>query len=103
TPDFFAVDSFPTMTFTSTSVQEDAGRLLIDGNLTIRGHSMPVTLKGTYNGRAPDPWGGDRIAFIASTTVDRNDFGVSFNQVVEGLSMIGDLVDISIAIEAVRQ
>ena len=49
------------------------------------------------------PWGGERIAFVATTTIDRQDFNVHFNQIVEGVGMIGDEVEISLAIEAVRQ
>ncbi len=103
-PDFFAADSFPTITFRSTEVQADGDRLRIHGDLTIRGHTKPVVLEGRYLGRMEkDPWGNERIAFLASTTINRQDFGVSFNQMVEGMSMIGDEVEIEIAIEAVKQ
>lgn len=104
TPDFFAADSFPTMTFRSSRVEVDGDRLKVHGDLTLRGKTKPVVLDGRYTGRiAKDPWGGERIAFVASTTIDRQDFGVSFNQTVEEMSVIGDEVEIEIAIEAVRQ
>lgn len=79
TADFFAVDCFPTMTFRSTSVTMDGRHIRVMGNLTIRGRTRPVTLTGTYEGIFPDPWGGTRTAFTATTTVNRHDFGVSFD------------------------
>lgn len=103
TPDFFAAEAYPTMTFKSRRVVQDGDRIAVHGDLTLRGTTKPVVLEGTYLGAGVDPWGGARIAFLASTTIDRQDFGVSFNQVVEGVGMIGDEVEITIAIEAVRQ
>lgn len=103
TPDFFAAEDFPTMTFRSTHAVQDGDAVEVHGDLTIRGTTRPVVLTGRYLGAGVDPWGGERIAFEATTTIDRQAFGVSFNQVVEGVGMIGDEVAITIAIEAVRQ
>lgn len=103
TDDFFDVENHPTMTFTSSRVVVNGRAINVEGDLTIRGTTRPVVLTGEYLGEGPDPWGGERIAFVASTTIDRQDFGVSFNQLVEGVGMIGDQVEISLAIEAVRQ
>lgn len=103
TPDFFAVEEFPTMTFKSTRAVQNGDKLAIHGDLTIRGTTKPVVLDARYLGQGPDPWGGERIGFVASTTINRHDFGVSFNQVVDGTGVIGDEVEIEIAIEAVRQ
>jgi len=104
TPDFFATDSFPTMTFRSQRVEVNGDQLKVHGDLTLRGVTKPVVLSGRYLGRiGQDPWGKERVAFLASTTLNRHDFGVSFNQPAEGMSMIGDEVDIEIAIEAVKQ
>ena len=103
TDDFFDVENHPTMTFTSNRVIVNGRTIALEGDLTIRGTTRPVVLTGEYLGDGPDPWGGERIAFIASTSVDRQDFGVSFNQLVEGVGMIGDKVDISIAVEGVKQ
>ena len=103
TDDFFDVENYPTMTFTSNRVVVNGNAVAVEGDLTIRGTTRPVVLVGEYLGEGPDPWGGERIAFTASTTIDRQDFGVSFNQLVEGVGMIGDQVEISLAIEAVRQ
>lgn len=103
TDDFFDVENHPTMTFTSNRVIVNGRSIALEGDLTIRGTTRPVVLTGEYLGDGPDPWGGERIAFIASTSIDRQDFGVSFNQLVEGVGMIGDKVDISLAVEGVKQ
>jgi len=102
-PDFFAADSFPTITFKSTNVSIVGNQIRVLGNLTMRGVTKPVLLSGTYEGRFRDPWGKMRTAFIASTTVDRTDFGVSFNGPFEQIGQIGNDVWIEIAIEAVEQ
>ena len=103
TPDFFAADEFPTMIFKSNHVVRNGDAIHVHGDLTLRGVNRSVVLMGRYLGAGLDPWGGERIAFEAATTTNRQDFGVSFNQLVEGVGMIGDEVDITIAIEAVRQ
>lgn len=104
TPDFFAVEQFPTMTFQSNRVEVWGNELKVHGDLTIRGTTRPVVLDARYLGRlGEDPWGMERVAFLATTTIDRQDFGVSFNQALESMTMIGDEVEIEIAIEAVKQ
>lgn len=101
--DFFAADSFPAITFKSTRVRVGADKKLrLDGILTMRGVSKPVTLVGTYNGRITDPWGKERIAFEATGRINRKDFGLAWSRVVEGTALVGDEVDIDIAIEAVK-
>jgi polyisoprenoid-binding protein YceI len=103
TPDFFAVERFPTMTFRSTSVRVQGKAIRLVGDLTIRDKTKSVVLDGTYEGRFKDPWGKMRTAFVASTTINRQDFGVSFNGPFEQIGQIGDDVAIEIAIEAVQQ
>ena len=103
TSDFFAVDSFPTMVFESTNVSVQGQQVRVFGNLTMRGVTRPVLLSGTYEGMFTDPWGGTRTAFIASGTIDRQDFGISFNAPFETIGQIGDEVYIEIAIEAVKK
>ncbi|HRP07571.1 MAG TPA: YceI family protein [Gemmatimonadales bacterium] len=103
TSDFFAVDSFPTLRFRSTKVEMAGNLFRVHGDLTIRGRTRPVVLEGTYAGLFDDPWGGRRIAFMASTRVNRHDFGVSFDGPFEAIGQIGDMVDIEIAVEAVRK
>lgn len=104
---FFAADSFPQITFKSTRVERkgDAGR--IHGILTIRGRSKPVVLEGQFLGlqRQSGPQGvSERFGFEAATTINRLDYGVSWNRAVEGAGvMLGDDVRIEIAIEATRR
>ncbi len=103
TPDFFAVELFPTMTFRSTSVTVRDKTIRLVGDLTIRDKTKSVVIEGAYHGRFQDPWGKMRTAFTGSTTINRQDFGVSFNGPFEKIGQIGDEVTISIAIEAVEQ
>jgi len=104
-PDFFHVEQHPSMTFRSTRVEhvnEDQYR--INGELTIRDVTRPVTLDATYEGQITDPYGKRRAGFAAETTLNRKDFGLNWNQVIEaGGVMVSDKVKVSLHIEAVRQ
>jgi polyisoprenoid-binding protein YceI len=102
--DFFYVTKYPTIRFTSTSIKANGSKLTILGNLTIKGITKPVTLDGKLSGiTKKDMQGRERIAFLASTKINRQDFGLTWNKMVEGATMIGDEVDVEIAIEAVQQ
>ena len=99
---FFAVDTFPTITFTSTKIERKGDDAKIFGVLTMRGVSKPVVLEGHFNGMQKSAR-GDRIGFDASTTLDRLDYGVKWNRAAEGGGvMLGDEVKIEINVEAVR-
>ncbi len=99
---FFAVDSFPKLTFESTGIVARDSTVQIGGILTIKGHARQVLLTGQFNGIARDPEGHQRIAFEANTKVDRRDFGMSLRELAGSQVVIGDSVEVSIAIEAVR-
>ena len=99
---FFAVDSFPSLTFRSTGIRTSDSTVQVRGILTIKGHAHPVVLTGQFLGIGRDAEGHQRIGFDASTTVDRRDYGMEWNQTVGGRDLIGNDVEISIAIEAVR-
>jgi polyisoprenoid-binding protein YceI len=103
--DFLDVSSHPDITFHSTGTEDlGDGRLRVAGDLTIRGVTRPVTLEVEFAGRAKDPWGNERAGFNAKASVDRKDFGLTWNQVLEaGGVLVGDRVDIEIEVEAVRQ
>jgi polyisoprenoid-binding protein YceI len=103
--DFFDVERYPEITFTSTGVtQTSADRLRVDGALTIKGITREVALDVEVLGQAKDPWGNQRAAFSATTSINRQEFGLTWNQVLEtGGVMVGDRIDIAIDIEAVRQ
>ena len=103
--DFFDVERFPEITFTGGTVTRAAGdRLRLEGALTIKGVTRDVVLDVELLGTAKDPWGNERAAFSATAAVDRKDFGLTWNQVLEaGGVMVGDRVEIAIDVEAVRQ
>lgn len=99
---FLNTDSFPTMTFKSTGITARDSTIRIDGILTLKGRSRPVVLTGHFRGVGHDLEGKQRIAFDATTKLDRRDYGISYNQMVEGTKVVGDDVEITIALEAVR-
>ncbi len=100
--DFFDVENNPKMTFRSTGVRQDGDRYLLDGDLTIRGVSRPITLEVELGGFGPDPYGGTRAGFSATTQINRTDFGVSWNAAIEGGGVVvSDKVTINIEAEAV--
>ncbi len=102
--DFLDVEAHPHLTFRSTGVRHTRGdRFEVDGELTVRGVTRPVTLDVQYLGTARDPWGGDRIAFTASTELDREAFGLTWNQALEtGGVLVGKKVRIELDVQAVR-
>jgi len=82
--DFFDVSTYPTIEFVSTQVEPlDEQTLRVDGDLTIKGVSQPVSIDFAYAGSATDPFGLERIGFEGSTTVRRSDFGMTFNAALE--------------------
>jgi polyisoprenoid-binding protein YceI len=99
---FFAADSFPRMTFESTGIVATDSTVEIGGILTLKGHARHVVLVGQYRGTAKDYVGQRRIAFDASTTIDRRDFGLGYAELVNGVPGIGNEVEITIALEAIR-
>jgi polyisoprenoid-binding protein YceI len=100
---FFEVEKYPTITFRSTKVEASGSDLTITGDLTMKGVTKPVVLKGTFNGVMKGGRGEDRAGFEASAKINRLDWGVTWNRVVEGGgTMLGDEVEITIAIEAFR-
>jgi polyisoprenoid-binding protein YceI len=105
TNDFFDVENHPTWTFTSTAIRPvSATEWKVDGDLTIRGVTRPVTLDASLEGVVQDPYGNHRVGFSAKTSINRDDFGVSFNAVMEaGGVVVAKKVDIEIEAEAVLQ
>jgi polyisoprenoid-binding protein YceI len=98
---FFDVETHPKMTFASTAIRQDNEIFLVDGDLTIRGVTKPVTLAVEINGFGPDPYGGTRAGFSATAEINRTDFGVSFNAPVPGGVMVSERIQIEIEAEAV--
>jgi polyisoprenoid-binding protein YceI len=101
--DFFDVGTHPTMTFSSTGVRTLGDRYAVDGELTVRGVTKPVTLDLEYQGSITDPFGNDKAVFSASTEVDREDWGLTWNQALEsGGVLVGKKAKIEIEVEAVH-
>ena len=102
--DLFDVEAHPTATFRSTGlvVEGRSGRLA--GEQTIKGVTRPVTLEVEHLGHARDPWGNDRVVFSASTTIDREDWGLTWNMVLEaGGLLVSKRIRIEIEVELVRR
>jgi polyisoprenoid-binding protein YceI len=96
--DFFAVENHPTWEFRSTAVGQDK----LEGELTIKGVTRPVSFDLEFTGFGPDAWGGTRAGFEASTTINRNDFGVDIKMPIEGGGLVvGEKVTITLEIEGV--
>lgn len=103
--DFFDVATFPELTFKTTRVEpQGEDRVRIIGRLTIKDVTREVALDVERLGMVKDPWGNQRAAFSAKTSINRGDFGLTWNQALEtGGVMVGDRIDIEIEIEAVKQ
>ena len=102
--DFFHVEKHPTMSFRSTGVRPDGDNFLLDGDLTLRGVTKPVTFRLEVNGFGPDAYGGTRTGFSATTEINRNDWEVSFNGVIPGSNnavILSEKVTVNLEIEAV--
>ncbi|HYO47250.1 MAG TPA: YceI family protein [Gemmatimonadota bacterium] len=101
-PDFFAADSFPNLTFQSTSVEEvEGGRLRVSGDLSIRGVTKPVVLDVVLGGATMGQGGQPIIGWTAETTVNRKDYGLMWNRLTEaGGWVVGDEVRIVLEVEA---
>jgi polyisoprenoid-binding protein YceI len=100
--DFFHVEEHPTMSFTSTGIREHGSDFYLDGDLTIRGTTHPVTFDLEFNGVAAAPWGGQSAGFSAETEINRKDWGLTWNVALEsGGVVVSDKIKISLEIEAV--
>lgn len=100
--DFLDVENHPTITFRSTGLRANGDEFELDGDLTIRGTTKPVTLALELSGFAADPYGGQRVGFSATTSVSRKEFGVRFNAVMEGGgAVVSDKLQVQLEVEAV--
>ena len=103
--DFFEVEKYPEMTFQSTKVEKvDSDTYALYGELTMKGVTKPVRLNVEYNGVTKDPWGGERAGFFVTGKINRSDWGVNFNGVLEtGGVMLSEEVKINSEIQLVKQ
>ena len=103
--DFLDVAQHPELRFVGRRVQARSGAEIdVVGDLTIKGITREAVLRVEQHGQAKDPWGNVRAGFTAKTSIDRKDFGLTWNQVLEtGGVMVGDRVEIEAEIQAVKQ
>lgn len=102
--DFFGADEFPTLTFRSTQVTAtDADTLRVTGDLTIKGTTRPVTVDFDFEGAATDPFGNERIGFEGRTSINRSDFGLTFNAALEaGGVLVSEKVELEFEVSAIK-
>ena len=101
--DFFDVENFPTMTFTSTGVRGDGAEYYLTGDLTIKGITKTVEFDVEFDGVSGDPWGGTRVGFTAEAEINRKDWGIDFNMALDtGGVMVSDKIKVQLDIEAVK-
>ena len=102
--DFFDVENHPTMEFHSTGVRIERGDFLVDGNLTIRGVTRPVTFDFDFGGFGTDPYGNYKAGATAKAVIDREDFGLTWNAALEtGGVLVGKDVTIELDLQGALQ
>jgi polyisoprenoid-binding protein YceI len=102
--DFFDVPNHPTMSFRSTRAIGSGTNWTVEGDLTLGGVTNPVTLDVTFEGAGGDPWGGQRFVFSASGEMDREQWGMNWNQALEtGGFVVGKKVKLELEVEAVEE
>ncbi len=104
-PDFLDAERYPTLRYRSKRVEVlSPERLRVVGDLTIRNVTREVPLEVEYGGQGKDPWGNQRAGFTATASLNRKDFGLTWNQALEtGGVLVADRVDVEIELQAVRQ
>jgi polyisoprenoid-binding protein YceI len=101
--DFLNVEKFPEIRFRSTKIEGGREEFKLTGDLTIRDVTKPITLDVTFEGETKDPWGGERAGFSAKGKIDRRDFGLTWNQVLEaGGVAVGNEIKINVEVEAIK-
>jgi polyisoprenoid-binding protein YceI len=103
TPDFFDIESYPTITFVSTDVERDGTDWNVTGDLTINATTKPVTVVFEETGTARDPFGNLRAGFEGSVTINRTDWGLAFNAALEtGGVLVSEKVTLEFDVSAIR-
>ena len=104
TGDFFEAEKYPSIHFVSTAVRANGDDFLVDGELTIKGTTKPVTFEVEFGGFGTDPYGNYKAGLTAKATIDRTDFGLTYNAALEtGGVLIGEKVTITLDLQAAHQ
>lgn len=99
---FFDVETYPTMTYRSTAVRPQGEAFVVEGELSLHGVTRQVELQIDLNGFTKDPYGGTRVGFTATTSIDRRDFGITPDVSLDGGgAVVGEAVKVLLEIEAV--
>jgi polyisoprenoid-binding protein YceI len=103
--DFFDAENYPTVAFRSTRVHDRGdGEFTLEGELTVRDSTRPVTLQGEFLGSQQSPWGDTRVGFTAETEINRKDWGLEWNVALEaGGVLVGDKIKLTIDAEWVKE
>ena len=102
--DFFDTETYPTIEFVSTGVRLEGDKFLVDGDLTIRGITKPVTFDFDFGGFGNDPWGNYKAGATAKTVINREDFGLTWNAALEtGGVLVGKDVTIELDLQGSLQ
>jgi polyisoprenoid-binding protein YceI len=103
-PDFFDVETHPIARFASTTVEPEGDNYALNGELTLKGVTKPITLELEFNGVNPGMGHGEVAGFEASVVLNRKDFGIDIDLPLQtGGAVVGDKVTITIDVEAVKQ
>jgi polyisoprenoid-binding protein YceI len=103
--DFFHAEAHPELSFESTAIRQvDDDAFEIEGELTMRGITRPITLKAEVQGIESDPWGNERVGLEVTGRLNRGDWGMTFNQALgSGNVLVSDRVKLSLDISAIKQ
>ena len=98
--DFFEVEAYPRMTFRSTGIRQDGADFVLDGELTIKDVTRPISLPFEFAGVTTDPWGGTRLGVSAQGEINRRDFNINFGGLQDGLAVVADKIELVLDVEA---
>jgi polyisoprenoid-binding protein YceI len=103
-PEFFDVERYPELRFESTEIRREGDNVVVPGDLTLKGVSRPVELRGTIRGPVDDPYGKSRLGLELGTTIDRTDFGIEWNaELPSGGKVLADEVELTARLELVQE
>lgn len=102
-PDFFDAANFPKITFVSTGVKDSGSdKVVVDGNLTIKDVTKPISITFEYTGAATDPFGNARVGFEGEAEINRKDFGLTWNAALEtGGLLVSENIKLEFEISAI--